>query len=219
MIVTIDGPVASGKSTAAKNLAALLGFVHLDSGAIYRCLTVLATRRGVDGADREAVGRMLDGADVRLDAERVFLDGEDVTDEIRLPEVSNGVRPLAENPDVRRFVADMEREYARDKDVVAEGRDMGSVVFPYASVKIYLAAPDEERARRRYEELLVRGTRQDYETVLEDLKKRDRADMTRKIAPLIKPEDAIEVNSAGWSQEQTAARLREIVREATGGQT
>jgi len=217
MIVAIDGPVASGKSTAARNLARALGFQYLDTGAIYRALTVLARRSATDAGCREAVRRMLASASVRLEGDAVFLDGEDVSGEIRLPEVSSSVRPLAENPDVREYVKNFERSLAAGKNVVVEGRDMATVVFPQADVKIFLTASVEERARRRWEELEARGTPQDYQSVLADLIARDKADMTRKIAPLRKAPDAIEVNTTGLLAEESASRLLAVIRDRLKG--
>ena len=217
MIITIDGPVASGKSTAARNLARALGFRHLDTGAIYRALTLLARELKVDPADRGAVSAMLARADVRLDGEAVYLEGRDVSAEIRRPEISSSVRLFAENPGVRAFVKGLEHRAAAGKDIVVEGRDMGTVVFPEAEVKIYLTASAEERARRRSEELKERGTPQDYRVVLTELLARDRADMTRPIAPLKKARGAIEFDSTGLTQQESAARLLAIVRDALKG--
>jgi cytidylate kinase len=217
MIITIDGPVASGKSTAARNLARALGFRHLDTGAIYRALTLLAGELKVDPADRKAVSAMLARAGVRLDGETVYVEARDVSAEIRRPDISSSVRFFAENPDVRAFVKDLEHRAAAGKDIVVEGRDMGTVVFPEAEVKIYLTASAEERARRRSEELEERGTPQDYRVVLAELMARDRADMTRPIAPLRKAPGAVEFDSTGLTQEESAARLLEIVRAALKG--
>lgn len=216
MIITIDGPVASGKSTAARNLAAALGFEHLDSGAVYRSLTLLARQKGVKAADSAAVRAILAEAKIAFRGERVLLDGVDVTEEIRDPEITETVRPFAENPDVRAWVNDLQRETARGRDIVVEGRDMGTVVFPEADLKLFLSTSAEERARRRFEELASRGTPVAYETVLGRLVERDRADRGRKIAPLRKAVDAVEIDSAGWAAEETLARLVEIVRERLG---
>ncbi len=212
MIVAIDGPVASGKSTAAKNLAGALGFRHLDTGMIYRAVTLLATRSGVDGADRREVAGMLARADIRIDKERVFVAGRDVTEEITLPEITRSVKPFADNPDVRAFVNALARAAAEDANIVVAGRDMATVVFPDADVKIFLTASAEERARRRYDQLRAKGTQEDYETVLADLQRRDRADITRPVAPLRKHKGAVEVDSTGWTSDETLHRLEEIVR-------
>jgi len=216
MIITIDGPVASGKSTAARNLARVLGFDHLDTGALYRSLALMAVEEGIDPRDGGAVAEMMERARVGLAGERVFLCGRDVSDLIRRPEVTRAVRPLAENGEVRTFVRRIERSVAADGNIVAEGRDMGTVVFPDADLKFYLTCTDEERARRRWEELKERGTPQDFETVLAELRERDRADMTRKIAPLKVPEGAVVVDSTGWSADETLEALHSIVREKLG---
>jgi len=216
MIITIDGPVASGKSTAARNLARVLGFDHLDTGALYRSLALMAVEEGIDPRDGGAVAEMMKRARVSLAGERVLLCGRDVSDLIRRPEVTRAVRPLAENGQVRAFVQRIERSVAAGANIVAEGRDMGTVVFPDADLKFYLTCTDEERARRRWEELKERGTPQDFETVLAELHERDRADMTRKIAPLKVPERAVVVDSTGWSAGETLEALHSIVREKLG---
>ncbi len=217
MIIAIDGPVASGKSTAARNLASSLGFSYLDTGAIYRALTLMARRLALDVTDSATVRAMLARAEVRLDGDHVFLNGEDVSDEIRLPEISNSVRPLAENADVRTFVKDLEHALASGKNVVVEGRDMGTVVFPDADTKIFLTASPEDRARRRWEELERRGTPQDYEDVLADLIRRDEADTTRHIAPLRQAADALRVDTTGLSADESAALLLATVRDKLEG--
>lgn len=218
MIVTIDGPVASGKSTAAKNLAEALGFEHLDTGAIYRAITLLALSAGTDPADRAAVRRLLGEVKVHFEEERIHLNGRDVSDDIRRPDITSSVKPFAENPEVREFVKKLEHGIASGKDIVVEGRDMGTVVFPEANVKVFLSASAQERARRRWEELQGKGIDQDYETVLRELDARDHADANRSIAPLRKAPDAIEFDSTGLSQEETAGRLLEIVRSRLKGQ-
>ncbi len=217
MIITIDGPVASGKTTAARNLAAALGFSHLDSGALYRALALFSSRQNVDPDDGWAVRAMLEAADLRTEGDRVFLDGRDVSSEIRHPDVTRAVKPLAENADVREFVKSIQREFAEGRDIVAEGRDMGTVIFPEAEVKIYLTSSDAERARRRWEELRATGVQQDYETVLAELRARDEADTNRAIAPLSRPAGAVEVDSTGLEPTETLGRLERIVREKTGG--
>lgn len=212
MIITIDGPVASGKSTAARNLAKALGFAHLDTGAIYRAVTLCAIEGGVGASDPPALRAMLDGLKVRFDGERVFLNGADVSDKIRTPAMTSAVRPYAENADVREFVKRIDRDFAAQRDIVVEGRDMGTVVFPDAELKIYLSATAEERARRRWEEFRAKGIAQDYPTVFKELQERDQADMTRKTAPLRKPEGAVEFNSTGLTQEETLEALLKTAR-------
>jgi len=217
MIIAIDGPVACGKSTAARNLAKALGFDHLDTGAIFRALTVLAMQSGIDASDAASVRNLLKKADIRLDGDKVYLNGRDVSSDIRRPEVSASVKPLAENTDVRDFVKRLDHSFASGRNIVAEGRDMATVVFPDAEVKIFLTASAQERARRRCEELQARGTPQEYADVLTDLAARDHADMTRSIAPLRRAPDAIEVDTTGLAPEQSAARLVEIVKERLKG--
>ena len=217
MVITIDGPVASGKSTAAKNLAAALAFRHFDTGAIYRAVTLLALEARVDASDGARVRELLEGADIAADSSRVRLSGRDVSDEIRTPAVTAAVRPFAENIDVRRFVNAFAQRFTDGRNVVVEGRDMGTVVFPDASLKIYLTASDEERARRRWEELKLRGTPQEFDDVLAALRNRDEADRTREVAPLKVPEGAVVVDSTGWSEAETKAKLFEIAGERLKG--
>jgi CMP/dCMP kinase len=217
MIIAIDGPVAGGKSTAAKNLAKALGFEHLDTGALYRAVTLLAVRSKADPADAKAAKALLKSTRVRLDGGKVFLDDEDVSDAIRRPEVSSSVRPFAENGDVRNFVNSYARAFAGGRNVVVEGRDMGTVVFPHADLKLFLTASIEERARRRWEELEKRGTPQPLETVAAELQKRDAQDMSRAIAPLRMADDAVKVDSTGWSAEQTLDALLMIARKRLKG--
>jgi len=213
MIIAIDGPVAGGKSTAARNLAKDLGFEHLDTGALYRMVTLLARRSNTDPADREAVKSLLRSANVRLSGDRAFLNGEDVSDAIRLPEISSSVKPFAENQDVRDFVNAYARRFASSRNIVVEGRDMGTVVFPDAGLKIFLTASVEERAKRRWEELTTRGTPQPYDKVLADLQKRDREDTHRPIAPLLQAPDAVVIDSSGWTPTQTRSKLLALAKE------
>ncbi len=216
MIITIDGPVASGKSTAARNLAEALGFEHLDSGALYRAVALLALREGIDPGDSLAVGEMLASADIRYEGKKTFLGGQDVSEEIRLPELTRSVKPFAENPQVRDFVNSIKRRFAEGKNVVVEGRDIGTVVFPEADLKLFLTASEEERARRRADDLVTRGTPRDVRTVLDDLRKRDEADTGRDLAPLKQAKDAILIDSTGLSQDETLARLLDAVRRQLG---
>jgi cytidylate kinase len=200
MIVAIDGPAGAGKSTVARAVAARLGFTYLDSGAMYRCVA-LASR---DSAQPPAeVARR-----VRIElGPRVLLDGRDVSEEIRTPEVTQLSSQVAADPGVREALVDKQREMMKAGDYVAEGRDIGTVVAPDAEVKVFLTASPEERARRRAAEL---GG--DVEEVLADQLARDERDRTREHSPLVAAPGALEVNTTGLTIEQVVARIAELVR-------
>jgi len=216
MIVTIDGPAGSGKSTAARRLARALGVAYLDSGATYRAATLKALREGVDLGDAAALAEIAARMDLKLtparEALRVELDGRDVTDAIRSPEVTDNAHHIASVPQVRRVLVALQRRIAAGLgDVVTEGRDQGSAVFPEADVKFYLDAAADVRARRRCEELAARGRHVDYDQVLEAIRRRDHRDQTRAADPLVMPDGAIVVDTSGNTIAQTTAELRRHV--------
>ena len=206
--IAVDGPSGAGKSTLAKMLAEALGYLYVDTGAIYRTVGLSACRRGVDPGDGAAVVPMLAGLDIDLrhgedGLQHMYLDGEDVTDEIRRPEISKYASAVSALPQVRAFLMDMQRELARRQNVIMDGRDIGTVVLPGADVKIFLTAAPEDRAKRRYAELLQRGHGGDYETVLRDIIQRDENDTRRAAAPLRQAEDALLVDTTGNSLEES----------------
>jgi len=212
MIITIDGPAGSGKSTAARGLARALGIAYLDTGATYRAVTLKALRDGVDLEDEVALVALARRIDLKLipgpEGPVVLLDGEDVSGEIRSEEVSNSSHHVAGSPAVRAVLVDLQRRIGRQLgDFVAEGRDQGSVVFPEADVKFFLIARPEQRARRRHEDLLAAGENVEYTQVLRAIRKRDARDSSRSVAPLVKPEGAIEIDTSDNTIEQTAAEL------------
>jgi cytidylate kinase len=218
MIVTIDGPAGSGKSTAAQELARMLDLAYLDTGAMYRAVTLKALREGVDLTDEQAMRDCARRADIRLVPDhvalRVLLDGEDVSDAIRTAEVTDNARYAACCPPVREIMVDLQRRVGRQLgSFVTEGRDQGSVVFPDADVKIYLTAPAVVRARRRAAEMAARGEPADVEAIREKLIARDRSDRERTVGPLVRPEGAIEVDTGERTIEQTAEMLRAVVLE------
>jgi CMP/dCMP kinase len=201
MVVAIDGPAGAGKSTVARGAARALGFTFLDSGAMYRAVGLMTTRSG------EPAAKLAEELDISL-GERVIANGEDVTDLIRTPEVSEAAAKVATDPDVRRALVKKQRELLSSGDWVAEGRDIGTVVAPDAEVKVFLTASPEERARRRAEEL---GT--DVETVLRDQAMRDQSDMQREHSPLKPAADANEVDTSGLTVDEAVRQVVDLVDE------
>lgn len=216
VVVAIDGPGGAGKSSAAKALAGRLGYRLLDTGALYRAVALLARRRGVDwedGAGTAAVARELD-VEFRLEGSenRVFVGGEDVTAAIRSAEVSEGASRVSAHPEVREALLELQRRLARAGGVVAEGRDVGTVVFPDASAKFFLTANPDVRARRRFEELEAAGHEPEYEATRDELERRDARDETRAAAPLAEAPDAIRVDSTDLDLEGVVERMLAEVR-------
>lgn len=216
--IAIDGPSGAGKSTLARRLARELGFVYVDTGAIYRTVGLAARRRRVDPADGEAVAEVLPRLDIKMGygedgLQHMFLDGEDVTQAIRENEISACASKVAALPAVRAFLLEMQRKTARENDVIMDGRDIGTVVLPQADVKIYLTAAAEARAERRYRELLERGQRADLNQVLREVVERDRRDMDREVSPLRKADDAVLADTTGLDLEESFRLLLGLVRE------
>ena len=209
MIIAIDGPSGSGKSTLAKRLATALGFIYLDTGAMYRALALKVLRQAVDLADDDRVGRLVDETAIdlreRAGTLEVLLDGEDVGAQIRSPEVSQMASKVSALKKVRNRMLELQREMGQRGSVVAEGRDIGTVIFPQAQVKIYLDASPGERARRRYEQLQAAGRPVDLQVTLREIEERDKRDSERDIAPLCKADDAVLIDSSSVNAEQVAA--------------
>ena len=212
MIVTIDGPAGAGKSSAARELARRLGFRFLDTGAMYRAVTLAAKERGLDLTDADRLAQLVGEIQVELDGEHVLLDGRDVTREIRSFDITTSIQYAADNPAVRAQLVVWQRQAAEGRDVVTEGRDQGSVVFPDAECKIYLTADEQERAERRYRDLVGRGEQVTFDQVLDAQQHRDERDRTRPVGALLMADDAIEVSTSGLSPAEVVARLEEIVR-------
>lgn len=212
-VVTIDGPAGAGKSTVAKRLADRLGWRLLDTGAMYRAVTLAALRAKTDLNDDRALGLLVAGVSVRLPPGRVLLDDEDITGIVRGVEITRASRFLADSPSVRARLVSLQREFAREYDVVAEGRDQGTVVFPDAFKKFFLVASPEERARRRLAEYLARGESIDFEQVLRDLKDRDERDEARAIAPMKPALDALVIDSTGVDLPDVVDRIEALVLE------
>jgi len=210
-VITIDGPAGAGKSTVARGVAAGLGWRLLDTGAMYRAVTLAALRRGVELECDEGLGRLADGLDVRLDDGGVWLDGEDVAAAIRTVEVTHASRHAADNPRVRARLVTWQRAFAAEGGTVTEGRDQGTIVFPDAPLKYFLTATPEERARRRCDELKARGEAIELAVVLRDINERDARDEARAIAPLKPAPDALTLDSTGMP---VVAVVGRIVAEA-----
>ena len=215
MIVTIDGPAGAGKSTVARALARRLGFDFLDTGAMYRAVTLAALRAGCDLDDEAALARLVAGVTLAMPPGRVVLGGEDVTDRIRTPEVTAGTGKVASSPAVRRRLNELQRAVAAGRNFVCEGRDQGTIVFPDAACKFFLVADPAERARRRHREMLARGVVVSWEDVLAAQQARDARDAARDIAPMVPAADALLLDSTGMTLEQVVDRMEQEVRRCT----
>ena len=216
--IAIDGPSGAGKSTLARRLARELGFLYVDTGAIYRTVGLAARRQGVDPADGGAVAALLPGLSITMGygedgLQRMTLNGEDVTEAIRENEISAYASKVAAIPVVRDFLLEMQRRAAREHDVIMDGRYIGTVVLPQADLKIYLTAAAEARAERRCKELRSRGQRADFEQVLAEVIERDRRDMEREIAPLRRAGDALTADTTELDLEESFQLLLGLVRE------
>ena len=219
--VAIDGPGGAGKSTIARLAAKRYGFVYVDTGAIYRCVGLLALRLGTDKTDQKAVQTLLSRVSLQVghDAsgtQRMLLNGEDVTDQIRTPEVSRAASDFSALPEVRTFLLSMQRDFASRYSVIMDGRDIGTVVLPNADLKIFLTASPEARARRRYDELREKGMDVSYEKVLQELIDRDTQDTNRKTAPLRQAEDAVRLDTSGCTLEESIALVCSLMEEKLG---
>ena len=215
--IAIDGPAGAGKSSTAKLVAKKLGYIYVDTGALYRTVGLYSIRKGIDTKNAEKVIATLPDVKVELKfvdgAQHVFLDGEDVSEAIRTPEASMGASNVSAIPKVREFLFDLQRKIAAENDCIMDGRDIGTVVLPNADVKIFLTTSVEERANRRYKEMIEKGEEADYNDILEDIKKRDYQDSHREIAPLKQADDAIYVDNGGYNLEDGAEDLLRIIKE------
>jgi len=209
MIIAIDGPAGSGKSTIAKLIAEDLGLVYLDTGAMYRLVTLKALNEGILG-DFEKIKKMLNNLNIDIKENGFYLDNVDVSDEIRKPIVSENVSDIAAIREVREKMVDLQRKFSESKNVILDGRDIGTVVFPNANVKIFLVADAKERANRRYKELVKKGENVKIEEIYENILKRDEIDSTRKESPLKKAEDAIEVDTTSKNIEEVKNEILNI---------
>jgi cytidylate kinase len=212
MIVTIDGPAGAGKSTAARALAQRLGFEFLDTGAMFRAVTLAALRARINLHDESALSHLLETLQLEMPAAKVLLNGDDISGLIRTAEVTNASGAIASSPAVRRRLAALQREVARGRNMVCEGRDQGTVVFPDAGCKFFLVADPQERAHRRQKEMLARGEVIELSAILQAQEERDRRDAAREIAPMKPAEDAILLDSTRLTIEQVADQMEQHVR-------
>jgi cytidylate kinase len=212
MIVTIDGPAGAGKSSAARALAARLNFRFLDTGAMYRAVAYVALARGIDVNDPAAVARMAERLQIEIADDHLLVDGVDVSPHIRTLEVTAATKYAADNPAVRAHLVKLQQAFGQGCNIVTEGRDQGTVVFPHAECKIYLTATPAERARRRLQELQSQGQNADFESVLANQTERDARDATRAVGPLFRAADAVELLTDGLSPVEVVDRMEALVR-------
>lgn len=214
--MAIDGPAGAGKSTVARKVAEALGYLYIDTGAMYRALTWAVLRAGVPVEDPAAVAEAIADAEVHLEpgpnGNRVFLNGEDVTAAIRTPAVSEAVSQVAAIPEVRRRLVTLQQQLARSRGIVMDGRDIGTVVLPDAEVKVFLTASLEERTRRRFLESRATGHGQDLDAVRKNLEERDRLDAGRAVSPLKAADDAVVIDTTHQSVEQVVAQILRLCR-------
>lgn len=215
--IAIDGPAGAGKSTISRMVAADIGFLYVDTGALYRSIGLYAVRHNIETTDPQQIQKMLNDVVVELKfvegEQRVFLNGEDVSEEIRLPEMSMAASNVSAIPSVRNFLFELQQNMAKNNNVIMDGRDIGTVVLPHAQIKIFLTASPEDRAQRRFEQLKQSGTPVHYDELLEEIKQRDYNDSHREIAPLRQAEDAILVDTSGNTLEQSVALLKGLIQK------
>ena len=219
--VAIDGPAGAGKSTIARQLAAELGYRYVDTGAIYRTVAYFMDLWGVSPKDVDGVNRYIDELTVGIEydengLQHMLMNGMDVTNDIRTQEISQKASLISAHPCVREMLLDMQREIAKQYNVIMDGRDIGTVVLPKATVKIFLTASAEIRAKRRCDELLAKGQKAKYETVLKEIQQRDYQDTHREIAPLKMARDSIKVDTSEMTVQQAVSAIRQIVQEKIG---
>lgn len=219
--IAIDGPAGAGKSTAAKIAAGELGFIYVDTGALYRAVGVAALKKGYDTNDKLKVVSMLSEIEINIgfkeDGQHVYLNDEDVSKEIRFPEASMAASNVSAIPEVRAFLLDLQKTLAKNNDCLMDGRDIGTVILPDAQLKIFLTASPEKRAQRRYDELKEKGTPVDYDTLLEEIIQRDFNDSHRAVAPLKPCDDSIIIDSSDMTLMQVVDKICTLAKERRNG--
>ncbi len=220
--IAIDGPAGAGKSTVARAIAKDYGYIYVDTGALYRALAYKAINNGIDVKDEANVTEMLGSTKLDITytekGQRIILDGEDISDCIRTAQISMGASDISALPFVREWLLDMQKDIARKNDCIMDGRDIGTTILPDAQIKIFLTASVEERANRRYKELVAKGESITLEAVIEDVKTRDYNDSHRAVSPLKKADDAIEVDTTNLDFGQTVNTIKEIIDTHIGGE-
>lgn len=215
MIIAIDGPAGSGKSTIAKLIAKDIGLVYLDTGAMYRLVTLKALNEGIFGngklSDLEKIKKLLDNLNIDIKENGFYLDDVDVSEEIRKPIISENVSDIAAVREVREKMVDLQRKFSKSKNVILDGRDIGTVVFPNADLKIFLVADAKERAKRRYKELVEKGENVEIEEIYDNILKRDKIDSTRRESPLKKAKDAVEVDTTFKSIKEVKNEILKMI--------
>lgn len=219
--IAIDGPSGAGKSTISRKAAEIFGFIYVDTGAIYRTIGLASKIRGISLDDKAAVMEMLTKLNIELKynesgEQHMYLDGKDVSRDIRLPEVSMLASKVSAIPEVRTFLVDMQRDMAKKYDVIMDGRDIGTVILPDADLKIFLTADVNDRAQRRYEELRTKGMLKPFDEVLAEMKQRDEQDTLRAAAPFKAAEDAVMLDTSGNTLEQSIAEVCRLIADRTG---
>lgn len=219
-IVAVDGTAGSGKGTITKIIAEKLNLVSIDTGAMYRCVALECINQGIEYTELEKIKKVLENINIELKKENgnqfVFLNGQDVSRDIRTPEVDNQVARFAAIKEVRDKITPLQRKMGEKSDIIMEGRDIGTVVFPNANVKVFLDCSVEERAMRRYKQNLEKGIESTYEEVLESIKERNKLETERKIAPLIKAPDAIYIDSTGMTIDEEVDAVINVINEKRG---
>ena len=213
--IAIDGPSGAGKSTIAKAVSKKLGFIYVDTGALYRSIGLYVLNKGKDTANREEVAALLPEISVKIryvdGAQHVYLNEKDVSDDIRRPPVSMAASNVSAHPEVREFLLNLQRQFAEENNVVMDGRDIGTVVLPNADIKIFLTASSEDRARRRYNELIEKGEQVEFDKIHEEIKQRDYNDSHRAIAPLKQAPDAVLVDTTECTLEESIDKLETVI--------
>lgn len=220
IIIAIDGPAASGKSSTARILAQKLGYIYLDTGAMYRACAVAAREAGIDFCDHDAISALMDSLELKIiqasEGNQLYLNGRDISLEIRTEEISRLASSISAIGIVRTKMVELQRRLGAGKAVVLDGRDIGTVVFPQAELKVFLIADLEERARRRYKELCEKGQCHDFEEIVADLRQRDQNDSSRSLAPLVPASDAIHLDTSKLSVEQQVQAIYELALQRIG---